>query len=314
MSVMTASAGPRLIDRLPPVRGRLSENVPLSGITWFRVGGPAEIMFRPADRQDLAAFMAARPVGMAVTVIGVGSNLLVRDGGIPGVVVRLGRAFTGVEIRGNEVTAGATALDLNVAIAAREASLTGLEFLSGIPGTIGGALRMNGGAYGVEMTDVVVDAEAMDADGNVHTLDPAELGFGYRHCGVPEDWIFLSARLEAAPGDKAAIARRMADIAGARKDSQPIRSRTGGSTFKNPPGAKAWRLIDDAGCRGMTMGGASVSEIHCNFLINDGTATAAEIEALGEEIRRRVFEHSGVWLEWEIRCIGVAGGGVDGVD
>lgn len=314
MSVMTASAGPRLIDRLPPVRGRLSENVPLSGITWFRVGGPAEIMFRPADRQDLAAFMAARPVGMAVTVIGVGSNLLVRDGGIPGVVVRLGRAFTGVEIRGSEVTAGATALDLNVAIAAREASLTGLEFLSGIPGTIGGALRMNGGAYGVEMTDVVVDAEAMDADGNVHTLDPAELGFGYRHCGVPEDWIFLSARLEAAPDDKAAIARRMADIAGARKDSQPIRSRTGGSTFKNPPGAKAWRLIDDAGCRGMTMGGASVSEIHCNFLINDGTATAAEIEALGEEIRRRVFEHSGVWLEWEIRCIGVAGGGVDGVD
>jgi len=297
----------RLIDRLPPVRGRLAEAPPLATITWFRVGGPAEVLFRPADREDLLAFLAAKPADVPVTVIGVGSNLLVRDGGVPGVVVRLGRAFAEVTLlRGTtDIAAGAGALDLNVALAARDAGIDGLAFLSGIPGTIGGALRMNAGAYCVEMKDVVVSAEAADGQGQVHQLTPADLGFGYRRCSVPEGWIFLETRLRGASGEPGAIAAKIAAIQSEREASQPVRSRTGGSTFANPPSAKAWELIDRAGCRGLRRGGAMVSEKHCNFLINTGGATAADLEALGEEVRRRVFESSGIRLEWEIRRIGV---------
>jgi UDP-N-acetylmuramate dehydrogenase len=303
--MMPARIPERLIDRLPPLRGRLSEDAPLDRITWFRVGGTAEIMFRPADRDDLAEFLRHKPADVPLTVIGVGSNLLVRDGGVPGVVLRLGRPFAAIDIAGTEVRAGAAALDLNVARACRDRGLTGLEFLCGIPGTVGAALRMNAGAYGSEMKDVVVEAEAMDPDGRVHRLGLGELGFTYRHCGVAADWLFLSARMAGRPGDSDEIAARMDDIGAARKETQPSRVRTGGSTFVNPPDGKAWQLIDAAGCRGLTMGGAQVSEIHCNFLINTGDATAADLERLGEEVRRRVFEHSGVRLEWEIRRIGV---------
>jgi UDP-N-acetylmuramate dehydrogenase len=301
----------RLIERLPAVRGRYSENAVLAKVTWFRVGGPAEVMFRPVDRDDLAAFLAGKPADVPVTVIGVGSNLLVRDGGIDGVVIRLGRGFTDVNVNGTEVTAGAAALDLNVAIAARAAGVAGLEFLSGIPGTIGGALRMNAGAYGREMTDVTVEAEALDERGTLHRLNHAGLGFTYRHAATPENWIFTGARLRGQAGDKQAIAARMEEIQKARAETQPLRTPTGGSTFKNPDdpkaqGRKAWQLIDEAGCRGLRMGGAMVSELHCNFLINTGDATATDIEALGEEVRRRVFAMSGITLEWEIKRIGRA--------
>jgi UDP-N-acetylmuramate dehydrogenase len=298
----------RLIERLPAVRGRLSGNAPLDKITWFRVGGPAEVMFRPADADDLAEFLKNRPADVPVTVVGVGSNLLVRDGGVPGVVVRLGRAFTDIVIEGTTIRAGAGALDLNVAIAARAAEVAGLEFLSGIPGTVGGALRMNAGAYGVEIKDVVVKARALDDKGAFRDLDPAALGFGYRRCQVPEDWIFVSAEFAGRRGSKAEIARCMAEIQAARESSQPIRTPTGGSTFANASDAKAWELIDRAGCRGLKRGGAMVSTMHCNFLINTGTATAADLEGLGEEVRRRVFEKTGVRLEWEIRRIGVPAG------
>ncbi len=304
--MMTATRSRPLIDRLPPVRGRLTPQAPLAGITWFRVGGPAEVMFRPADRDDLVGFLAAKPADVPTTVIGVGSNLLVRDGGVPGVVVRLGRGFADIRVAGERVYAGAAALDLNVAYAARDAGLAGLEFLSGIPGTVGGALRMNAGAYGREMFDVTRAAEALDERGRLHRLTPAELGFAYRRSAVPADWIFLAAELEGAPDEAAAIARRMQEIQAAREASQPIRTRTGGSTFANPPGRKAWELIDAAGCRGLRRGGAMVSDKHCNFLINTGTATAADLEGLGAEVRARVLAATGVALEWEIRRIGVA--------
>jgi UDP-N-acetylmuramate dehydrogenase len=302
--MMTARSPQRLIDRLPPVRGRLSENAPLAPVTWFRVGGPAEVMFRPLDVDDLAEFLARKPADVPVTVIGVASNLLVRDGGIEGVVIRLGRGFTAVEIAGTTVEAGAAALDLNVALAARDARLGGLEFLSGVPGTIGGALRMNAGAYGSEIRDVLLSAVALDLAGSRHTLTPAQMQLSYRHCGVPEDWIFVSATLAGVAAESDAIQRRMAEIQIEREASQPIRARTGGSTFANPPGHKAWELIDRAGCRGLARGGAMVSEKHTNFLINTGTASAADIEGLGEEVRRRVFEQFGVRLEWEIRRVG----------
>lgn len=294
-----------LLDRLPAVRGRYSTNVPLAPITWFRVGGPAEVVFRPADAEDLAAFLAARPAGVAVTVIGVGSNLLVRDGGVPGVVIRLGRPFAAVTIAGDTIDAGAAALDLNVALAARDAGLGGFEFLSGIPGTVGGALRMNAGAYGGEMKDVVLDATVAEGTGELRTYASHELGFAYRRCGLSASAIFLSARLKGLLCDPKLIQERIAEIRRAREGSQPIRARTGGSTFANPPGAKAWQLIDRAGCRGLARGGALVSAQHCNFLINTGHATAADLEGLGEDVRRRVFEASGVRLEWEIRRIGV---------
>lgn len=299
----------RLIDRLPAVRGRLTENAPLSGITWFRVGGAAEVMFRPADAEDLATFLAGRPADVPVTVIGVGSNLLVRDGGVPGVVIRLGRGFAEITRDGPILRVGAAALDLNVALTARDAGLAGLEFLSGVPGTIGGALRMNAGAYGREMKDVTLAAEAIDLSGRKQYLTNRALGFGYRHCGAPEDWIFVAAELKGEPGEPADIQRRIDEIQQARADSQPLRTRTGGSTFANPSdpragGRKAWELIDAAGCRGLARGGAMVSEKHCNFLINTGTATAADLESLGEEVRARVLDKFGVKLEWEIRRIG----------
>jgi UDP-N-acetylmuramate dehydrogenase len=313
--MMAAQKMQTLLERLPAVRGRYTENAALAGITWFRVGGPAEVSFRPADRDDLAAFLMTKPADVPVTVIGVGSNLLVRDGGVPGVVIRLGRGFADVAIDGTSVRAGAATLDLNVALSARDAGIAGLEFLSGIPGTIGGALRMNGGAYGKEMKDVTVSAEALDATGRVHRLSLAELGFTYRHCGVAEDWIFLSAELAGTSDAPQAIAARMQEIQTKREDTQPIRTRTGGSTFANPKqpeaqGRRAWELIDGAGCRGLTRGGAIVSEKHCNFLINTGTATAADLEGLGEEVRRRVHEQFGVTLAWEIRRVGVPAGGV----
>lgn len=303
-----------LIERLPKVRGRVSENAPLSGVTWFRVGGPAEIMFRPADRDDLASFLAGLPRDVPVTVIGVGSNLLVRDGGVPGVVVRLGRGFADIEAKGLQVSAGAAVLDINVARMAADAGLAGLEFLSGIPGTVGGALRMNAGAYGRELVDVVIEAEALDRTGRLHKLDKKGLGLSYRHSDVPQDWIFTAALLQAEAGEPAAIRARLNEIQAAREASQPIRSRTGGSTFANPAGHKAWQLIDQAGCRGLRIGGAQVSEKHTNFLINTGNATAADIETLGETVRRRVREASGIELRWEIQRIGVgaAVGGTGG--
>lgn len=304
--MMAAETRTRLIDRLPPVLGELSSDAQLSRITWFRVGGPAEALFRPADRDDLAAFLRAKPDDVPITIIGVGANILVRDGGIPGVLIRLGQAFSTVRIDGATVTAGAGASDVNVSIASRNHSVTGLEFLSGIPGTIGAGLRMNAGAYGREMSDVVGAAEAMDADGDVHMLSPADLGFSYRRSAVPAGWIFLSATLEGEPGQKHQILTRMGEINRERNHSQPVKLRTGGSTFVNPTGHKAWQLIEAAGCRGLAIGGARVSDQHCNFLINTGDATASDLEDLGEEVLRRVRDHSGIELEWEIRRLGVA--------
>ena len=293
-----------LAARLPPARGRLTFEAPLGKLTWFGVGGPAEALFRPADAEDLAQFLSALPPEVPVTAIGVGSNLLVRDGGVEGVVVRLGRGFAEIAVDGEEVAAGAGALDLNVALAAGEAGVAGLEFLSGVPGTIGGGLRMNAGAYGSELKDVLVGASALDRRGGRHELSLAEMGLRYRHCAVEPSWIFLGARLRGRPEEPAAVAARMREIRAAREASQPIRAHTGGSTFKNPPGDTAWRLIDRAGCRGLVRGGAKVSEKHANFLINTGAASAADLEGLGEEVRRRVFEACGILLEWEIRRVG----------
>ena len=292
------------IDRLPPVRGRYTEQAPLAGVTWFRVGGPADVLYRPANAEDLQQFLLEKPVDVPVTLIGVGSNLLVRDGGLRGVVIRLGRAFAGISVDGVDVTAGAMALDYNVALTCRNAGVAGFEFLAGVPGTIGGGLRMNAGAYGRELKDVVMSVDVLEPDGTPHTLGPAEWAPRYRSCGVPADWIFTGTVLRGVSGDIEEIARGISYVQAARSDSQPIRSRTGGSTFKNPPNRKAWELIEAAGCRGLACGGAMVSEKHCNFLINTGNATAAEIEALGEEVRRRVRENSGVELEWEIKRIG----------
>jgi UDP-N-acetylmuramate dehydrogenase len=297
-----------LIERLPRVRGRLTANAPLAPVTWFRAGGPAEVLFRPADVEDLATFLAGAPEDVPITVLGVASNLLVRDGGIPGVVIRLLRGFTEVRVEGERVMAGAGALDLNVALTARDHGLGGLEFLSGVPGTIGGALRMNAGAYGGEMKDVVEEAQALDRNGRTLHLSLADLGFSYRHSVVPASVVFTGATLRGRAGDRDEIAARIAEIDRARGDSQP-RSRTGGSTFTNPPGDSAWRLIDAAGCRGLRIGGAQVSEKHCNFLINTGEATARDIEALGEEVRRRVYASSGVVLHWEIMRVGTPGPG-----
>ncbi len=295
-----------LVSRLPPVRGRYLERADLSRFSRFRVGGPAEVLFRPADQNDLQQFITDTPPDIPVTVIGVGSNILIRDGGVAGVVVRLGQGFDDVEVSGTGVRAGAGALDLNVARAAQRNAITGLEFLSGIPGTIGGTLRMNGGAYGREIGDITLAATTLDRDGNLSSLDQTMLDFGYRHCGVAEDRIFVAAELEGAPGAPQEIAARMAEIAANRIDSQPTRGATGGSTFKNPPGQKAWKVIEDAGCRGLRHGGAMVSEKHCNFLVNAQRASASDLETLAEEVRRRVLDKCGIELEWEIRCIGDA--------
>lgn len=300
---------PHLIDRMPAVRGRLSADAPLAQITWFRVGGPAEVLFRPADKDDLAAFLQNLPNDIPVTVIGVASNLLIRDGGVPGAVIRLGREFAGIETQGDQVTCGAAALDINVARVAAAAGLAGMEFLSGIPGTIGGALRMNAGAYGHEIKDVLIEATSIGRQGTLHRVPAKDLDLSYRHCGAPPDWIFVGAVLRGSKDDPSAIAKRIEEIQAQREATQPVRSRTGGSTFANPPGEKAWQLIDRVGCRGLRLGDAMVSEQHCNFLINCGNASAADLENLGEEVRRRVRDVTGITLEWEIRRIGVAAGG-----
>ena len=296
---------PELKARLPQLRGRLLANQGLAELTWFRVGGPAQVLFMPEDDNDLAYALRNLPSGISLSVLGAGSNTIVRDGGIEGVVVRLGRGFNEVTVEAdNRVRAGTAALDVLVARAAQKAGIAGLAFLSGIPGTIGGALRMNGGAYGGETKDVMVEARGIDRAGNLRTYSNAEMGFAYRHCAVPEDVIFTSAVFQGRAGDPEAIAAEMDNIKQKREASQP-RNRTGGSTFKNPPGQSAWKLVDEAGCRGLRVGEAQVSELHSNFLINLGRATAADIETLGETVRARVKQKSGVELEWEIKRVGV---------
>jgi UDP-N-acetylmuramate dehydrogenase len=298
--------GEALLKHLPPVRGRLEANAPLADLTWFRVGGPAEILFTPVDEADLAGFLKALPHGIAVNVIGVGSNLLVRDGGVAGVVIRLGRGFAGLAVeQESRIRAGAAVLDVRAARFALEHGIDALTFLRGIPGTIGGALRMNGGAYGGETKDILVEARGVGRSGTVHVLKLADMAYTYRHCGAPEDLIFTEALLQGRPGTRDGIAAAMEKITESREQTQPVRSRTGGSTFKNPPGWKSWQLIDGAGMRGFRIGPAKVSEMHCNFLINEGGATAAQIEELGETVRARVKEASGIDLEWEIRRIGL---------
>ena len=295
---------PGLKAQLPELRGRLLANQPLGEFTWFRVGGPAQAFFMPEDEDDLAYALRNLPADLAVTVIGAGSNLIVRDGGVPGVVIRLGRGFNAVAIEGDRVTAGTAMLDAMVAREAQKVGIAGLAFFSGIPGTIGGALRMNGGAYGTETKDVLIEARGVDRQGNLRTFSNAEMGFSYRHCGVSDDVIFTSATFQGSKGDPAEIAAAMAEIKRKREESQP-RNRTGGSTFKNPPGMSAWKLVDEAGCRGLKVGQAQVSALHSNFLISLDGATAGDIEALGETVRARVKEKSGIELEWEIKRIGV---------
>lgn len=288
----------------PDLRGRLDANVRMADFCWFRTGGPAQVLFTPADAEDLAYFLARLDPVIPVTIVGVGSNLLVRDGGLEGVVVRLGKGFHALNIEGLRIEAGARILDVKLAAAAAEAGIAGLAFYRGIPGAVGGALRMNAGAYGSETKDVLVSCRAVDRAGRLHVFTNAEMGFTYRHANVPRDLIFISALYEGKAGDRAEIEAQMAEITKSRQETQPINSRTGGSTFKNPPGQKAWQLIDAAGCRGLVIGDAQVSELHCNFLINRGAASARDIESLGEEVRRRVFAASGIALEWEIERIG----------
>ena len=303
---------PDLVDevkaRAPRLRGRLLANAPIAETTWFRVGGPAQILFSPADEDDLAYVLAALPRETPVTTIGLGSNLIVRDGGVAGVVIRLGgRAFGAVDIMDAcRVSAGSAAPDQFVAKAAAKAGVDGLAFLRGVPGSIGGALVMNAGAHGGEIKDALIEAHGLDRAGARRVFSRPDMGFSYRHSSAPEDVVFTAAVFQGRPGEPAAIEAEMERITRAREASQPIREKTGGSTFKNPPGFKAWELIDKAGCRGLRLGDAEVSTMHCNFLINRGQATAADLEALGEEVRRRVLETSGVMLEWEIKRIGQA--------
>ncbi|MCC0047690.1 MAG: UDP-N-acetylmuramate dehydrogenase [Rhodobiaceae bacterium] len=302
---------PALKAAMPELRGRLEANAPLAPLTWFRVGGPAQVLYVPADADDLAYFRSRFDKDIPLTVVGVGSNLLVRDGGVPGVVIRLTRGFSSIDIlEDRQIRAGAAALDLRVAKAAAEAGIAGLSFLSGIPGSIGGALRMNAGAYGGETVDVLVSADAVDASGNKMTLKAGEMGMSYRHTEAPADLIFTHGLFQGQPGKPEELRAEIASITERREGSQPIKERTGGSTFANPdpPGTpdqrKSWQLIDKAGCRGLTVGDAMMSEMHCNFLINRGNATALDIETLGETVRKRVKETSGVDLRWEIRRIG----------
>jgi UDP-N-acetylmuramate dehydrogenase len=292
---------------MPQLRGRLTANQPLAELTWFRVGGPAQILFTPVDEDDLAYFLAHLPTELPVTIVGVGSNLIVRDGGLPGVVIRLGpRGFGEASAQGEVVSAGAAALDKRVAEAAAAANLGGLEFFFGIPGTIGGALRMNAGANGGETKDVLIEASGVGRDGKKHVFTNAEMQFTYRHSGVEDSLIFTSVRFRGSPATAEAIRERMNEVQAHREAAQPIREKTGGSTFKNPPDNSAWKLIDAAGCRGLRVGGAQVSEMHCNFLINTGEATASDIETLGETVRARVKENCGIELQWEIKRIGVS--------
>lgn len=286
------------------VRGKLDYDIPLSKYTWFKTGGNADIFFTPEDERDLAIFLRALPNDIDILPLGVGSNLLIRDGGFEGAVIRFGKKFSCITVEGNLITVGSGAPDISVAKKALDARLAGLEFLRGVPGTIGGALKMNAGAYGSEIKDIFVSAKAIDRQGNFHNLSFEDMGFGYRHTSLPNDFIFLEAILKGCPGNYAEIQRKMNEIGDAREDSQPLRTRTGGSTFKNPDGLSAWKLVDEAGCRGLSVGDARVSEKHCNFLINEGNASAKDIESLGEEVRRRVRERTGVLLEWEIKRIG----------
>jgi UDP-N-acetylmuramate dehydrogenase len=292
--------------KMPQLRGRLIANQPLAELTWFRVGGPAQVLFAPEDEADLAYFLQSLSADIPVIVVGLGSNLIVRDGGVPGVVIRLGRGFGEIKVEeGARIRAGTAVPDVKVARAAQEAGIAGLSFMRGIPGGIGGALRMNGGAYGRETKDALIEARGVDRNGNVVVFANGDMHYTYRHCGAPEDVIFTQALFQGEPGDRAAIAVEMEKITEAREATQPIKSRTGGSTFKNPAGHKAWQLIDAAGCRGLVVGDAQVSELHCNFLINRGNASAHDIETLGETVRKRVKENSGVTLEWEIKRIGI---------
>jgi UDP-N-acetylmuramate dehydrogenase len=291
---------------IPALAGTLELAGSLADFIWFRTGGPAEWLVRPKDVADLSAFLRALDPAIPVLPVGVGSNLIVRDGGVPGVVVRLPKAMAHVHVEaGSRVRAGGGAMGITVASKARDAHIAGLEFLRGIPGTAGGAVRMNAGAYGREVADVLVEATLVLRDGSVETWPKARFGYTYRHSDVPEGAVVVEALFEGVPGERAVIGAEMDRIAAEREASQPLRSRTGGSTFKNPPGTKAWKLIDAAGCRGLTIGDAQVSEKHCNFLLNLGNARAADIEALGEEVRRRVHAHAGVMLEWEIQRVGV---------
>jgi UDP-N-acetylmuramate dehydrogenase len=294
--------------RAPKLRGRLIADAPIAEATWFRVGGPAQVLFSPADEEDLAYLLSALPREIPVATIGLGSNLIVRDGGVAGLVIRLGgRAFGAIEIADNDrLVAGAATPDQYVAKAAAKAGVDGLAFLRGVPGSIGGALVMNAGAHDGEIRQALIEARGIDRTSARRAFSNSEMGFSYRASSAPDDVVFTGATFQGRPGDPRAIEAEMERIARAREASQPIRDKTGGSTFKNPPGMKAWELIDKAGCRGLRLGGAQVSTMHCNFLINCGGATAADLEALGEEVKRRVFETSGIALEWEIRRIGVA--------
>ena len=292
------------MSQLPALRGQVEAHSSLADFIWFRTGGAADYLVRPADIEDLAQFLKALPADVPVLPVGVGSNLIVRDGGVAGVVIRLPKSFADVNISGDVIEAGAAAMGITVASAARDASLAGLEFLRGIPGTVGGAVRMNAGAYGREMADILIDCTIVTRAGEILTLPAPALRYSYRHSELPDGSVVVRARLRGVAGDKAAITAEMDRIAAAREESQPLRSRTGGSTFRNPPHAKAWELIDAAGCRGLRRGGAQVSEKHCNFLLNMGGATSADIEALGEEVRARVKAQSGVDLMWEIERVG----------
>jgi UDP-N-acetylmuramate dehydrogenase len=293
-----------MADTLPKVAGRLTQNAPLAPLVWFKSGGAADWLFEPKDVADLQAFMRDLDPQLAVWPLGLGSNLIIRDGGVPGVTVRLGKAFAGVVCDGTSLVCGGGASGILVSSKARDAGIAGLEFLRGIPGTVGGFVRMNGGAYGREVKDVLKSCDVILRSGALKTLSLEDLGYSYRHSELAEGAIVVSAKFEGTAGDPQAIGAEMDRIAAAREASQPLRSKTGGSTFKNPAGHKAWALVDEAGCRGLQIGGAQVSEKHTNFLINTGEATSADIEALGEEVRARVKAKSGVELHWEIQRVG----------
>lgn len=287
------------------LRGKITADAPLAKLVWFKTGGNADWLYEPADADDLREFLRRLDGNLPVMALGLGSNMIVRDGGVPGVVIKLGKPFAKVEIgEDNLVSCGGGAHGILVASAARDAGIAGMEFMRGIPGTVGGFVRMNGGAYGREVSDVLVDCDVVLPDGTFITLPAADLQYTYRHSALPDGAVVIAARFRGEPGDPAAIGAEMDRIAEARENSQPLRTKTGGSTFKNPPENKAWQLVDEAGCRGLMMGGAQVSEKHTNFLINTGDATSADIEGLGEEVRRRVYANSGVMLEWEIQRVG----------
>jgi UDP-N-acetylmuramate dehydrogenase len=301
----TNSKSKKICDRMPYVRGRLKADETLSRYTWFKVGGPAEVLFKPADENDLCTFLSQLPPDIPVSIIGNASNLLVRDGGVPGVVIRLGSAFKRIEITMCQMRIGAAAADLSVARKARDNGISGLEFLSGIPGTLGGSIRMNAGAYGAEIKDVCLSVRAVDKKGVIHQLKNDELGFIYRNSELDPTWIITEATLQGQDGKLSDITTRMEQFQLERERNQPVRTLTGGSTFTNPTGHKAWQLIDKAGCRGLVKGGAVVSSLHCNFIVNSGNATAEDIEGLGEEVRSRVLDQLGVTLSWEIKCMGI---------